>query len=72
MVEASALGEVEPVRMHIRVASLCFLVLFLEGYDITAMSYAIMLRLWRSCVARCRPKSTTRDRPARRRGNALT
>jgi MFS transporter, AAHS family, 4-hydroxybenzoate transporter len=41
MVEASALGEAQLVRMHIRVASLCFLVLFLEGYDITAMSYAI-------------------------------
>jgi AAHS family 4-hydroxybenzoate transporter-like MFS transporter len=27
-------------RTHILVASLCFLVLFLEGYDITAMSYA--------------------------------
>jgi AAHS family 4-hydroxybenzoate transporter-like MFS transporter len=27
-------------RTHLRVASLCFLVLFLEGYDITAMSYA--------------------------------
>ena len=27
--------------MHIRVASLCFLVLFLEGYDITAIGYAI-------------------------------
>jgi AAHS family 4-hydroxybenzoate transporter-like MFS transporter len=28
-------------RLHIRVAALCFLVLFLEGYDITAISYAI-------------------------------
>ncbi len=28
-------------RLHIRVASLCFLVLFLEGYDITAIGYAI-------------------------------
>lgn len=28
-------------RIHIRVASLCFIVLFLEGYDITSMSYAI-------------------------------
>ncbi|MDR3530414.1 MAG: MFS transporter, partial [Rhodopila sp.] len=28
-------------RLHIRVASLCFMVLFLEGYDITSMSYAI-------------------------------
>jgi AAHS family 4-hydroxybenzoate transporter-like MFS transporter len=28
-------------RLHIRVAVLCFLVLFLEGYDITAISYAI-------------------------------
>lgn len=27
--------------MHIRVAALCFMVLFLEGYDITSMSYAI-------------------------------
>src|ERR1700722_2319720 len=30
-----------PPTLHLRVASLCFLVLFLEGYDITAMSYAI-------------------------------
>lgn len=28
-------------RTHIRVAGLCFLVLFLEGYDITAISYAM-------------------------------
>ena len=28
-------------RLHIRVAILCFLVLFLEGYDITAISFAI-------------------------------
>lgn len=28
-------------RQHVRVASLCFMVLFLEGYDITSMSYAI-------------------------------
>ena len=27
--------------LHVRVAALCFLVLFLEGYDITSMSYAI-------------------------------
>lgn len=41
MVEASALRRAEPERVHVRVASLCFLVLFLEGYDITSMSYAI-------------------------------
>jgi MFS transporter, AAHS family, 4-hydroxybenzoate transporter len=28
-------------RHHVRVAALCFMVLFLEGYDITSMSYAI-------------------------------
>ena len=28
-------------RLHVRVAGLCFIVLFLEGYDITAISYAI-------------------------------
>src|ERR1700744_1213190 len=28
-------------RLHVRVAALCFLVLFLEGYDITSRSYAI-------------------------------
>jgi MFS transporter, AAHS family, 4-hydroxybenzoate transporter len=28
-------------RLHVRVALLCFMVLFLEGYDITSMSYAI-------------------------------
>ncbi len=28
-------------RLHVRVASLCFMVLFLAGYDITSMSYAI-------------------------------
>ena len=35
-------------RLHIRVASLCFMVLFLEGYDITSMSYAIpsMIDAW--------------------------
>ena len=27
-------------RAHLRVAGLCFLVLFLEGYDVTSMSYA--------------------------------
>jgi hypothetical protein len=41
MVEASALCRAERGRVHVRVASLCFLVLFLEGYDITSMSYAI-------------------------------
>lgn len=29
------------MSVHLRVASLCFLVLLLEGYDITAISYAI-------------------------------
>ena len=35
-------------RLHIRVASLCFMVLFLEGYDITSMSYAIpsLIDVW--------------------------
>ena len=41
MAEASALRGAEPERLHVRVALLCFLVLFLEGYDITSMSYAI-------------------------------
>jgi MFS transporter, AAHS family, 4-hydroxybenzoate transporter len=48
MVEASPLRYAEPKRLHVRVASLCFLVLFLEGYDITAMSYAIpsLMEAW--------------------------
>ena len=35
-------------RLHVRVAALCFMVLFLEGYDITAMSYAIpsLIEAW--------------------------
>jgi AAHS family 4-hydroxybenzoate transporter-like MFS transporter len=35
-------------RLHVRVAILCFLVLFLEGYDITSMSYAIpsLIEAW--------------------------
>jgi AAHS family 4-hydroxybenzoate transporter-like MFS transporter len=35
-------------RLHIRVTALCFMVLFLEGYDITAMSYAIpsLIETW--------------------------
>jgi AAHS family 4-hydroxybenzoate transporter-like MFS transporter len=35
-------------RLHVRVASLCFMVLFLEGYDITSMSYAIpsLIEAW--------------------------
>ncbi len=40
MLEACARRGTEPPNIHLRVASLCFLVLFLEGYDITAMSYA--------------------------------
>ena len=38
----------ETSRPHIRVASLCLLVLFLEGYDITSMSYAIpsLIEAW--------------------------
>ena len=39
MASASRHGDQE--RLHIRVATLCFMVLFLEGYDITSMSYAI-------------------------------
>ena len=38
---ADAAMQADRGRLHIRVASLCFLVLFLEGYDITSMSYAI-------------------------------
>jgi AAHS family 4-hydroxybenzoate transporter-like MFS transporter len=34
-------GQTDKGRLHIRVAGLCFMVLFLEGYDITSMSYAI-------------------------------
>jgi AAHS family 4-hydroxybenzoate transporter-like MFS transporter len=32
---------IEAKTAHVRVALLCFMVLFLEGYDITSMSYAI-------------------------------
>ncbi|HEY1410839.1 MAG TPA: MFS transporter [Rhodopila sp.] len=35
------MAQADQGRQHIRVASLCFMVLFLEGYDITSMSYAI-------------------------------
>jgi len=35
------MAQAEQGRLHVRVASLCFMVLFLEGYDITSMSYAI-------------------------------
>jgi MFS transporter, AAHS family, 4-hydroxybenzoate transporter len=38
---AVAPAQTEHKPLHVRVASLCFLVLFLEGYDITAVSYAI-------------------------------
>jgi AAHS family 4-hydroxybenzoate transporter-like MFS transporter len=38
---ASAATQTDQGRLHVRVASLCFMVLFLEGYDITSMSYAI-------------------------------
>ena len=35
-------------RLHVRVGVLCFMVLFLEGYDITSMSYAIpsLIEAW--------------------------
>jgi MFS transporter, AAHS family, 4-hydroxybenzoate transporter len=48
MMEASAVCRAAPGRLHVRVASLCFLVLFLEGYDITSMSYAIpsLIEAW--------------------------
>jgi MFS transporter, AAHS family, 4-hydroxybenzoate transporter len=48
MITASALRRAKPGRPHMRVASLCFLVLFLEGYDITSMSYAIpsLIEAW--------------------------
>ncbi len=39
MIDAPA--QVDQQRLHVRVGSLCFMVLFLEGYDITSMSYAI-------------------------------
>jgi AAHS family 4-hydroxybenzoate transporter-like MFS transporter len=44
MADASA----DQGRLHVRVASLCFMVLFLEGYDITSMSYAIpsLIEAW--------------------------
>jgi AAHS family 4-hydroxybenzoate transporter-like MFS transporter len=44
MTDASA----DQGRLHVRVASLCFMVLFLEGYDITSMSYAIpsLIEAW--------------------------
>jgi MFS transporter, AAHS family, 4-hydroxybenzoate transporter len=38
---AGASVRTDQGRLHVRVASLCFMVLFLEGYDITSMSYAI-------------------------------
>jgi MFS family permease len=38
---ASVAAQTDQGRLHLQVASLCFLVLFLEGYDITSMSYAI-------------------------------
>jgi AAHS family 4-hydroxybenzoate transporter-like MFS transporter len=36
-------------RMHLRVAGLCFLVLFFEGYDVSAMGYATpsLIDAWR-------------------------
>ena len=42
------MGQADQARQHIRVASLCFMVLFLEGYDITSMSYAIpsLIEAW--------------------------
>jgi AAHS family 4-hydroxybenzoate transporter-like MFS transporter len=48
LAKASAFGRAKPARLHVRVASLCFLVLFLEGYDITSMSYAIpsLIEAW--------------------------
>jgi AAHS family 4-hydroxybenzoate transporter-like MFS transporter len=38
---ANASMQTDQGRLHVRVAALCFMVLFLEGYDITSMSYAI-------------------------------
>jgi MFS transporter, AAHS family, 4-hydroxybenzoate transporter len=45
---ASAAMQTDQGRLHVRVASLCFMVLFLEGYDITSMSYAIpsLIEAW--------------------------
>jgi MFS transporter, AAHS family, 4-hydroxybenzoate transporter len=42
------MAQADHGRLHIRVASLCFMVLFLEGYDITSMSYAIpsLIEAW--------------------------
>ncbi len=41
-------GRTDPGRLHVRVGALCFMVLFLEGYDITSMSYAIpsLIEAW--------------------------
>ena len=41
MADGLTSGRVPADKLHVRVAGLCFLVLFLEGYDITSMSYAI-------------------------------
>ena len=47
--EAVQVDQARPDKgLHVRVASLCFMVLFLEGYDITSMSYAIpsLMEAW--------------------------
>jgi AAHS family 4-hydroxybenzoate transporter-like MFS transporter len=45
---ADAATRADDERLHLRVAALCFMVLFLEGYDITSMSYAIpsLIDVW--------------------------
>lgn len=45
---APTISRPDGPRLHVRVASLCFMVLFLEGYDITSMSYAVpsLIEAW--------------------------
>jgi AAHS family 4-hydroxybenzoate transporter-like MFS transporter len=39
--EASTTSPVPAARLHLKVAWLCGVVLFLEGYDIAAVGYAV-------------------------------
>ena len=47
--ETLAVAAEQPERLHLRVAWLCGVVLFLEGYDIAAVGYAIpsLVDAWR-------------------------
>ena len=48
--ETLAVAAEQPERLHLRVAWLCGVVLFLEGYDIAAVGYAIpsLVDAWRA------------------------